>query len=129
MANINNFQNDAGANFIDASQTLNIQQNNGSSSKNTASDDSKDILIRRKMSKADLFRVIIALFKTGSFKSEDGSPVNQKDVFEAFGKMLGEDYSDYQKNLSAADFKKTEDNNVFDKLKSAYESYLNSKLK
>ena len=128
MANINSFQNADGANFIDASQTLNIQQNNGSEP-NTASVDHNEVLIRRKMSKADLFRVIIALFKTGSFKSEDGSPVNQKDVFEAFGKMLGEDYSDYQKNLSAADFKKTEDNNVFDKLKSAYESYLNSKLK
>lgn len=32
--------------------------------------------------------------------AEVGGPVDQKDVFEAFGNMLGEDFSKYQKDMS-----------------------------
>lgn len=50
--------------------------------------------------KINLYRVIAALHLHGFFQSEVGGPVDQKDVFEAFGNMLGEDFSKYQKDMS-----------------------------
>ena len=49
--------------------------------------------------KSNLFRVIGALYLSDYFVNDKGERPNQKDVFIAFGNMLGEDYSRYDKQL------------------------------
>jgi len=49
--------------------------------------------------KSNLFRVIGALYLSDYFVNDKGERPNQKDVFIAFGRMLGEDYSRYDKQL------------------------------
>lgn len=49
--------------------------------------------------KHNLFRVIGALYQAGYFVNEKGRNPYQKDVYNAFGAMLGEDFSDYDKDL------------------------------
>lgn len=76
--------------------------------------------------KIDLFRVIIALQKSGFFLDKTGSQATQKDVFNAFGTMLGEDFSKFQKNLSEASKHNNDSavsSKIFDTLKEAFEAY------
>ena len=80
-----------------------------------------------KIAKIDLFRVIIALHEIGAFKSVDGGELHQKDVIQAFGQMLGEDYSGYTNNVSGGT--STENPEIFDKLKKAFVKYEKKKLK
>ena len=67
MANINNFNNEAGAVFKDESVTLNVQQNFGNVAEKKTDAPSVDtskreaLIKRGKISKIDLFRVAIAL--------------------------------------------------------------------
>lgn len=67
-------------------------------------------LIRRSKSfdKVDLFRVIMALYKKGAFEAVDGDELTASKVFQAFGDMLGEDFSKFNNNLSAASVNKND---------------------
>lgn len=67
-------------------------------------------VIRRSKSfdKVDLFRVIMALYKKGAFEAVDGEELTASKVFQAFGDMLGEDYSKFNNNLSAASANKND---------------------
>lgn len=85
------------------------------------------LIKRGKIAKIDLFRVIIALHEIGAFKSVDGSELHQKNVIQAFGQMLGEDYSGYTNNVSGGT--STENPEIFDKLKKAFVKYEKKKLK
>lgn len=80
--------------------------------------------------KADLFRVILGLYETGFFQDSDGGKPAKKDVFAAFGQMLHEDFSEFEKNLSAMKNVNNDspaNSSIFDKLKSAVETYMSPK--
>lgn len=80
--------------------------------------------------KADLFRVILGLYETGFFKDSTGRKSAKKDVFAAFGQMLHEDFSEFEKNLSAMKNVNNDspaNSSIFDKLKSAVETYMSPK--
>ena len=76
--------------------------------------------------KIDLYRVIIALIENGFFTDNSGAKPTQKEVFEAFGKMLGNDFSDFQKNLSQSRLNNNDSEaptQIFDTLKKTIEEY------
>lgn len=87
-------------------------------------DDMAEVLIRRAKSfdKVDLYRVIMALYEVGAFKSADGGVLTATKVFKAFGDMLGENFDKFQNNLSAGSKNKTEVD-IFDRLKEGFEQY------
>ena len=86
--------------------------------------DMAETIIRRKkkFAKVDLFRVIMALYEVNAFESVDGSEVTKEKVFQAFGDMLGEDFSDFNNHLSSGSKKKTEVN-IFNRLQDGFEQY------
>ena len=81
-------------------------------------------VIRRSKSfdKVDLFRVIMALYKKGAFEGVDGEELTASKVFQAFGDMLGEDFSKFNNNLSAASVNKN-DVRIFKSLEKGFEEY------
>ncbi len=84
----------------------------------------------KKGNKADLFRVILGLYETGFFQDPAGGKPTKKDVFAAFGQMLHEDFSEFEKNLSAMKNVNNDspaNSSIFDKLKSAVETYMSPK--
>lgn len=81
----------------------------------------------KKGMKVNLFRVIIALHKLGFFVDKSGIAPDQEDVFNAFGDMLGKDYSKYYKDLSEASKKKNEVT-IFQELEKAFAEYEEDKL-
>ena len=81
----------------------------------------------KKGMKVNLFRVVIALHKLGFFVDKTGSAPDQEDVFQAFGDMLGKDYSKYYKDLSEASKKKNEIT-IFQELEQAFAEYEEQKL-
>lgn len=81
----------------------------------------------KKGMKVNLFRVVIALHKLGFFVDKAGSAPDQEDVFQAFGDMLGKDYSKYYKDLSEASKKKNEVT-IFQELEQAFAEYEEDKL-
>ena len=87
-------------------------------------DDMAEVLIHRAKSfeKIDLYRVIMALYEIGAFKSADGTELTATKVFKAFGDMLGEDFSKFQNNLSAASTNKN-GVNIFKRLEEGLEQY------
>lgn len=114
MAHINTFNNQPGAIFTDNSITVNAQQNNTQvCSQTTIAPDAEDkqpttsgtnksrpiYFSGKRGQKIDLFRVILALHECGFFSDGNGGKPRQEDVFNAFGTMLHEDFSGYQKNL------------------------------
>ena len=114
MAHINTFNNQPGATFADNSITVNAQQNNTQvCSQTTIAPDAEDkqptksgtnksrpiYFSGKRGQKIDLFRVILALHECGFFSDGNGGKPRQEDVFNAFGTMLHEDFSGYQKNL------------------------------
>ena len=88
---------------------------------------SEPLMRRNKLSKIDLFRLAIALHEYGAFKSVGGDDLPQYKVVEAFGRMLGEDFSGYTNNVSGGTA--TENPEIFDKLKKAFVKYEKKKLK
>ena len=78
--------------------------------------------------KVDLFRVIMALYKKGAFEAVDGEELTASKVFQAFGDMLGEDYSKFNNNLSAASANKN-DVGIFKSLERGFEEYESDKDK
>lgn len=132
MANIVNFKNEAGAVYKDESVTLNVQQNFGKGTPvmdEAAKGDcsGNQVLIKRaRISKIDLFRLAIALHEYGAFEAADGDDLPQWKVVQAFGQMLGEDFSGYTNNVGGGTT--TENPEIFDKLKRAFKKYEDRKL-
>lgn len=138
MANIKTFVAHPGSTFTDQSVTVSAQQNNtqfntenqilpGDNSECAGQATGNNVFLNpQKGTKANLFRVILALQKTGFFVDKSGRQATQKDVFDAFGAMLGEDFSKFQKNLSEA-AKHNNDSEVsskiFDELKDIFIAY------
>lgn len=92
-----------------------------------AAEGGSEPLIRRNiLSKIDLFRLAIALHEYGAFKSVDGDDLPQYKVVEAFGRMLGEDFSDYTNNVAGAT--STDNPEIFEKLQKAFKRYEDRKL-
>ena len=92
-------------------------------------DDMAEVLIHRASSfdKVDLYRVIMALYEIGAFESVEGKLTKTK-VFKAFGDMLGDDFSDFQNNLSAGSTHKN-DIDIFKRLEEGLEKFETEKDK
>lgn len=113
----------------DYSQNMNVQVNsveaaapdeqNGSGSTN--------IRLAKRFSKVDLYRVIIALQRSGCFEDENGNVPDDKQVFYAFGNMLGKDFSRYSNDLSQSMNKKTEVD-IFKRLETVFVEYEEEKF-
>lgn len=76
--------------------------------------------------KHNLFRVIGALYLLDYFIDDKGKRPFQKDVFNAFGAMLGEDFSDHDKDLVKIRKGKTREeqiNKLFDELANAAKTF------
>lgn len=74
--------------------------------------------------KINLYKVILALYRSGYFVDEFGNQPDQKTVFDAFGKMLGADFQSFQKDLSEGVKRKTlESKSVFASLQETWDSY------
>ena len=86
------------------------------------SDDPLIYLNSAKGSKINLYRVIISMHKLGFFVDKTGRQATQKEVFNAFGEMLGMDFSKYSKDLSEASKKKNEVT-IFEELEEAFRGY------
>ena len=98
MAKIGIFNNETGALFQDNSITIQQnQQNNMQNAQTTEIADDTDswkpisLVMDSSHNKVDFYRVIMALYQEGFFKSASGGRATKKDVFNAFGQMLGED--------------------------------------
>lgn len=105
MAHINTFNNQPGATFTDNSITVNAQQNNTQFNTEQAISGCGDVASTIRFSgkrgmKIDLYRVILALLENGFFTDQNGAKPTQKEVFDAFGQMLGSDFSGFHKDLS-----------------------------
>ena len=93
-----------------------------------ASNDTQLIRRTKKFAKVDLYRVIMALYKLGAFEAVDGTQVGPEKVFEAFGNMLGDDFSKYANNLSGGSNNKG-DVSIFTRLSDAFNEYEDEKEK
>jgi hypothetical protein len=121
-----------GSAIVDTSTTNIIQQNqqnnmrSGQTTDQTTNNKDTGKSIRLVMDnthrKVDFYRVIMALHQEGFFKSADGGDAAIKDVFHAFGTMLGEDFDEYAKNMFAGSLKKTEIK-IFARLEQAFLTY------
>jgi len=80
--------------------------------------------------KLDFLRVLVALHEAGYFTDEVGGQVDRKDVFAAFGGILGIDLDRANANLSEGLNHYNQDMRaeVFDMLKKAYVEYENELL-
>lgn len=77
--------------------------------------------------KINLYRVIMAMHQLGFFVDKTGHQAKQKDVFKAFGEMLGADFSKYYKDISEAS-KKKGDITIFEELERAFKEYEEEKI-
>jgi len=143
MVNIKTFVAHPGSNFTDSSITVNAQQNNtivDAQSHIPTDTQTKDnngesqvktrpiYFAGKKGQKINLYRVILALHECGFFSDGNGGKPRQEDVFAAFGSMLHEDFSDFQKNISAAsniNYDTTVIKDLFNLLRISYEDYVN----
>ena len=96
-----------------------------------AAEGGSEVIIRRvqkkkSCAKVDLYRVILALYRLGFFESANGQDLDQETVFEAFGRMLGEDFSGYSNNLSRGS--DTPEVDIFRRLEAAFYEYEDEKL-
>ena len=114
------------ADVVDASQKQVIINKDLQSSKGEVNQNMITLNSKKGM-KVNLFRVVIALHKLGFFVDKTGSAPDQEDVFQAFGDMLGKDYSKYYKDLSEASKKKNEIT-IFQELEQAFAEYEEQKL-
>ena len=133
MANINVFNNEAGAVFKDESLTVNVQPviNSVAPSEVDVQDDvtSGLIALSEEGAQVDLLRIAVAAYRTGLFKRRDGRKLNQIDVIRAFTKMVGIEiknpYSDLRDEKVSDSTASTE---IFDALKRAFIEYEDEKL-
>ena len=133
MANINNFNNEAGAVFKDESLTVNVQPviNSATTSEVDVQDDATPglIAISDEGAQVDLLRIAVAAYRTGLFKRRDGRKLNQIDVIRAFTKMVGIEiknpYNDLRDEKVTDSTVSTE---IFDAMKRAFIEYEDEKL-
>ena len=133
MANINNFNNEAGAVFKDESLTVNVQPviNSVAPSEVDVQDDvtSGLITLSEEGAQVDLLRIAVAAYRTGLFKRRDGRKLNQIDVIRAFTKMVGIEiknpYNDLRDEKVTDSTASTE---IFDSMKRAFIEYEDEKL-
>ena len=133
MANINNFNNEAGAVFKDESLTVNVQPviNSVAPSEVDVQDDvtSGLIALSEEGAQVDLLRIAVAAYRTGLFKRRDGRKLNQIDVIRAFTKMVGIEiknpYNDLRDEKVTDSTASTE---IFDALKRTFIEYEDEKL-
>lgn len=133
MANINNFNNEAGAVFKDESLTVNVQPviNSVAPSEVDVQDDvtSGLIALSEEGAQVDLLRIAVAAYRTGLFKRREGRKLNQIDVIRAFTKMVGIEiknpYNDLRDEKVTDSTASTE---IFDSMKRAFIEYEDEKL-
>ena len=133
MANINNFNNEAGAVFKDESLTVNVQPviNSVAPSEVDVQDDvtSGLIALSEEGAQVDLLRIAVAAYRTGLFKRRDGRKLNQIDVIRAFTKMVDIEiknpYNDLRDEKVTDSTASTE---IFDSMKRAFIEYEDEKL-
>ena len=133
MANINNFNNEAGAVFKDESLTVNVQPviNSVTPSEVDVQDDVTPglIALSEEGAQVDLLRIAVAAYRTGLFKRRDGRKLNQIDVIRAFTKMVGIEiknpYNDLRDEKVTDSTASTE---IFDSMKRAFIEYEDEKL-
>jgi hypothetical protein len=133
MANINQFNNEAGAVFKDESLTVNVQPviNSVAPSEVDVQDDvtSGLIALSEEGAQVDLLRIAVAAYRTGLFKRRDGRKLNQIDVIRAFTKMVGIEiknpYNDLRDEKVTDSTASTE---IFDALKRTFIEYEDEKL-
>ena len=133
MANINNFNNEAGAVFKDESLTVNVQPaiNSVAPSEVDVQDDvtSGLIALSEEGAQVDLLRIAVAAYRTGLFKRRDGRKLNQIDGLRAFTKMVGIEiknpYNDLRDEKVTDSTASTE---IFDSMKRAFIEYEDEKL-
>ena len=133
MANINNFNNEAGAVFKDESLTVNVQPviNSVAPSEVDVQDDvtSGLIALSEEGAQVDLLRIAVAAYRIGLFKRRDGRKLNQIDVIRAFTKMVGIEiknpYNDLRDEKVTDSTASTE---IFDSMKRAFIEYEDEKL-
>ena len=133
MANINVFNNEAGAVFKDESLTVNVQPviNSVTPSEVDVQDDVTPglIALSDEGAQVDLLRIAVAAYRTGLFKRRDGRKLNQIDVIRAFTKMVGIEiknpYNDLRDEKVTDSTASTE---IFDSMKRAFIEYEDEKL-
>ena len=133
MANINNFNNEAGAVFKDESLTVNVQPviNSVAPSEVDVQDDGTSglIALSEEGAQVDLLRIAVAAYRTGLFKRRDGRKLNQIDVIRAFTKMVGIEISNPYNDLRDEKVNgSTASTEIFDALKRAFIEYEDEKL-
>lgn len=133
MANINNFNNEAGAVFKDESLTVNVQPviNSVAPSEVDVQDDVTPglIALSDEGAQVDLLRIAVAAYRTGLFKRRDGRKLNQIDVIRAFTKMVGIEISNPYNDLRDEKVNgSTASTEIFDALKRAFIEYEDEKL-
>jgi hypothetical protein len=133
MANINQFNNEAGAVFKDESLTVNVQPviNSVAPSEVDVQDDvtSGLIALSEEGAQVDLLRIAVAAYRTGLFKRRDGRKLNQIDVIRAFTNMVGIEISNPYNDLRDEKVNgSTASTEIFDALKRAFIEYEDEKL-
>ncbi len=133
MANINNFNNEAGAVFKDESLTMNVQPviNSVAPSEVDVQDDvtSGLIALSEEGAQVDLLRIAVAAYRTGLFKRRDGRKLNQIDVIRAFTKMVGIEIKNPYNDLRDEKVRdSTASTEIFDSMKRAFIEYEDEKL-
>ena len=133
MANINNFNNEAGAVFKDESLTVNVQPviNSVAPSEVDVQDDvtSGLIALSEESAQVDLLRIAVAAYITGLFKRRDGRKLNQIDVIRAFTKMVGIEIKNPYNDLRDEKVRdSTASTEIFDSMKRAFIEYEDEKL-
>ena len=133
MANINNFNNEAGAVFKDESLTVNVQPviNSVAPSEVDVQDDvtSGLIALSEEGAQVDLLRIAVAAYRTGLFKRRDGKKLNQIDVIRAFTKMVGIEIKNPYNDLRDEKVRdSTASIEIFDSMKRAFIEYEDEKL-
>ena len=133
MANINNFNNEAGAVFKDESLTVNVQPviNSVAPFEVDVQDDvtSGLIALSEEGAQVDLLRIAVAAYRTGLFKRRDGRKLNQIDVIRAFTNMVGIEISNPYNDLRDEKVNgSTASTEIFDALKRAFIEYEDEKL-
>ena len=80
--------------------------------------------------KLDFLRVLVALHEAGYFTDEVGGQIDRKEVFAAFGEVLGLDLDRANANLSEGlnHYNQEMRSEIFDVLKKAYVEYENEVL-
>lgn len=133
MANINNFNNEAGAVFKNESLTVNVQPviNSVAPSEVDVQDDvtSGLIALSEEGAQVDLLRIAVAAYRTGLFKRRDGRKLNQIDVIRAFTKMVGIEIKNPYNDLRDEKVRdSTASTEIFDSMKRAFIEYEDEKL-